>query len=396
MADGLLGRLIGGAGTLFGGRDDPSLSAQANRNARSDALVASGAATLLSERPGGGARTPIQSLAEGIIAGRAVGAETRAEESEKQQLAQLKTALSDQSLDSRDMFLRALSIGDIPSANLLGQLARDENDANATSNIRFKEGIGPEGLGIYRVAADGQLLDKILDVRPRGTSGSRFGDPTVFRRASDNKDIMGIWDAEANDGRGGVVELPEILPPQTLAAKTQAGLGQVGIVANTALEGVVDTLGTLTTDFASDSTNFFVSTVATFLATDDQQVAMSLANTFLNVTVRWLSGAQMTDQERTNYRRAMLPRAGERDFSKRVKTIMRRSIAQAMSQGMWQGTPVINEDGSVAADASNVMAWTATAQIDAINQVIAEMKEESGGVSGPSASDIDDLLSDLN
>ncbi|MEE8607959.1 MAG: hypothetical protein V3S55_10150 [Nitrospiraceae bacterium] len=384
---GLFGRVGEGIGTLFGGRADPSLSPEANRRATSDALVQAGLATLLTEGPGGVSPTTIQAISTGIAAGRGAGAATREVETEKQQLAQLKAAIDEGGLDTRDLFLRALSIGDIDSANLLGQLARSEG-SRAGQVTRFKEGIGPEGLGIYRVDSAGNLLNKILDVRPRGAAGQRFGEPQVFTRARDNKQIMGVWDAEANDGRGGVVELPELLPNQSLAQQTQAGLGQVGLVANTALEEVADALGTITTDFASDSNSFFISTVANFVATDEQQIAMSLADTFLNVTVRWLSGAQMTDQERTNYRRAMIPRAGDREFAKRVKSLMRANIAEAMSKGVWQGTPVINEDGTVSADTSNVVAWTAMAQVEAIQQVIAEMEAE--GLGGPSLQDIID------
>ena len=384
---GLFGRLGGGLSSLFGGRADPSLTPEANRRATSDALVTSGLATLMAEGPMGGSPTLIQALSQGIIAGRGAGAETRAAETDKQQLAQLKSAIDEGGLDTRDLFMRALSIGDIDSANLLGQLARAEG-SKAGQVIRFKEGVGPEGLGIYRVDSAGNLLNKILDVRPRGAAGQRFGDPQVFTRARDNKQIMGVWDAEANEGRGGVVELPELLPNQSLAQQTQAGLGQVGLVAQQALAPLLPVLGTLTTDFASDGKSFFVSTMANFLATDEQQVAMSLADTFLNVTVRWLSGAQMTDQERTNYRRAMIPRAGDREFVTRVKGKMQENIAQAMSQGVWQGTPVINEDGTVSADIDNVVAWTALAQVEAIQQVIAEM--QAAGEGGPTLQDIID------
>lgn len=384
---GLFGKVGGGFSSLFGGRADPNLSPEANRRATSDALVQAGLATLIAGGPMGGSPTLVQALSQGIIAGRGAGAATREVETEKQQLAKLKAAIDEGGLDTRDLFMRALSIGDIDSANLLGQLARSEG-SRAESLTRFKEGVGPEGLGIYRVDSAGNLLNKILDVRPRGAAGQRFGDPQVFTRARDNKQIMGVWDAEANEGRGGVVELPELLPNQSLAQQTQAGLGQVGLVANTALEEVADALGTITTDFASDSNSFFISTAANFVATDEQQIAMSLADTFLNVTVRWLSGAQMTDQERTNYRRAMIPRAGDREFGKRVKSLMRANIAEAMSKGVWQGTPIINEDGTVSADTSNVVAWTATAQVEAIQQIIAEMEAEGPG--GPSLQDIID------
>lgn len=392
MAGGILDKLGGGLFSLFSGRDDPEISEAANRNASSDALIASGLATLTSERPGGGATAPLQSIAAGILAGRAQGAETRSEEVEKQKLADLKVAINEQGLDTRDLFLRALEIGDIDSANLLGQLARDEIPSRTQQMTRFKEGVGPEGQGIYRVDSAGNLLNKILDSTPKQSGGQRFGDPTVFRRASDNKDIMGVWDAEANDGRGGIIELPEILPPQSLTAKTAAGLGQVGFVAANALKPYDDVLGTLTTDFASDGKSFFLSTAANFLATDQQQVGMALADTFLNVTVRWLSGAQMTDQERTNYRRAMIPRAGDREFGKRVKALMRDNIAQAMSQGMWKGQATINEDGSLTGDADNLLAWTATAQIEAIQQITEDMRSEGG--EGPDFSDLESLAED--
>ena len=384
---GLFSKVGGGLSTLFGGRADPKLSDEENKAASSDALIQSGLATLLASGRDGFSPTVLQALSQGIVAGREAGAASREDATEKQRLAQLKTAINEGGMDTQELFLKALSIGDLESAKLLSTLAQTELTVSgrAPQAIRTIRGTGPEGEGFYRLDSAGNLLNKILDPPSRGSAGQRFGPIQEFRSSEDGKAFMGMRDSEANDGRGGVVRVPGLLPPTTATEDAQQNLGSVGLVAQQALEPLMPVLATLTTDLVA-SPNFFFSTLAFSQATDRQQIAMSLADTFLNVTVRWLSGAQMTDQERTNYRRALLPRAFESEFSVRVKIIMQRNIARAMSAGLWQGQPTVDEDGNEVADSANLIAWTAQAQVDAINQVIAEMETSGEGL--PTLSDL--------
>ena len=358
---GLLDKLGGGARTIFGGRADPRLSPEENRGASNDALITAGLSTLLASGPGGVSPTTLQALSAGALSGRAAGASARETRNLQNQQVGLQQ-LVDQGASPLELFFEAISSGDTDSARILGDMVRVQSTSGAQTRVR--EMTGSEGPGVYSIDSTGREIEKVGDLLPKGVGGQRFTNLDDYRSAETGEDFVGIFDGVEQK----VIRIPGVIPARTGTQQATEGLGDFAAEALKFLEPLAADLGTVMSDFASRGGVFGVA--ANAVITDRQQVGITAANNFLNVTVRWLSGAQMTDRERTNYALALLPRAFDRAPQRAMKSILRRKIVEAMQSGSFKGRPTVDEEGNLIADVQNMNAWISQATSEAFGELL--------------------------
>lgn len=77
--------------------------------------------------------------------------------------------------------------------------------------------------------------------------------------------------------------------------------------------------------------------IANILTGERGQAAGTAALNFVNPAVRYLSGAQMNEQESRRYYRALIPQPGDKPPTVQLKELMRDELIRAMQSGQWQG-----------------------------------------------------------
>jgi hypothetical protein len=119
--------VLAALGQMFGGQDDPSLSAEQNRAARNQALMHSGLATILASGPNPVGVNAAQILAQGAMAGQEAGALARMGMARQNDLADIQEAFGGREIN-RDMLqqlaMRLGLSGDLEGAKQVTELLK--------------------------------------------------------------------------------------------------------------------------------------------------------------------------------------------------------------------------------------------------------------------------------
>lgn len=185
---------VGGAlSRLFGGDFDPRLSEEANARAGNRGLIASGLATLMSERPG------IRGIAEGILVGQSVGQSVRDQQVKIAREEAARQKLADQQREVAG----ALAVGDIAAIrDVQAQLALDgrTDEAKAIGSVLGQLGVGAEAIEvdlndgrtalINPVTSEVQAVYGTLD--PVATEQIRLGDRVITHVKGEPDNVLSI------------------------------------------------------------------------------------------------------------------------------------------------------------------------------------------------------------
>jgi hypothetical protein len=194
---GFFGRLGGGLGRIFAGRDDPRLSQEENAAARSDALVQAGLAALAGGSQG---NTSLNVLGQAGLAGQQFGAQARAGEfaiNNQQQMA----ALAQQGPEAlMQMFQHALASGDAESARAISEVLKSMGSSAGGYNGSFQTlpVQDPESgdWSLHRVLADprsGQIIRDFgpdLEAQRLAARGGGGGVPLLLKTSDPESDDL--------------------------------------------------------------------------------------------------------------------------------------------------------------------------------------------------------------
>lgn len=347
---GLLGKIGGGLGSLFGGRTDPRLSEEQNQAARSDALITSGLATILAPGSGGFAATGLQAIATGALAGREQGDVSREDLLVLNQQKRIQEIV-----DSGDatpevlqsLFMQAIANGDTDSARALAEVLKTMNTAS---------GIRPIMRSMADPARPGQNMDFLVDpfTGERTAVGASAVTKSSARRPTFNVEEPGGRTALYFLNDDGSSEFIRYVSPKDSPSRlerTDIGLADIARNTNEGLERIdaeftkfLPQMAARGPAFVKQGANWALSSNWSPFQSDDAQEAVAEALMFINAAVRYLSGQQMTEQEFNRYFTALIPQTFEGAAGVAIKKKMRAGMVQAMGQGRWEA--IQNPDGS--------------------------------------------------
>jgi hypothetical protein len=340
MGDRLASLFTGfGRGThsLFGGSPDPRLSPEQNAQASRDALIHAGLAAIIGSGPGSPGTLP--TLAAAAIQGRQTGTQNRAQAVQRggqQQIAQLLQQGGVDLPQLRQSLIQAISTGDIETAKLLTATITSMQSAQPNPvNLQQFEGVNPETglteLGTFNPRGGGREFSGIE------APSSSVQYQTVQMPGDDQPYVYAL------DPRSGTPIARVGLPVNqgsgdgTSQERLNARLAGVAESANAQLSsGLDERLAGIGVNLARQEG--LIGAVANFFLSDEGQTAGAVALQFLNPTVRYLSGAQMTEQESLRYYRALMPRFGERQAAIEQKRRARQDLIDAMDSGRLPST----------------------------------------------------------
>ncbi len=339
MPDGLFERLRGPFGGIFAGGSDPRLGLEQNAEATRQAIIQAGLATIIgASQPGASA---LASIAGGAGAGRAAGAGLREQAVQQQGQQEIAGLLSQGGVDlpqMRQALIMAIGTGDMETAKTLTALITSTQAAQPRPvNLQTKDVFDPE-TGVTSIRpfdpVSGRLREAIGQVAPTTIYESEFTEPSEdsptgafrigIRRDTGGREILGLA-VPAGGGEGGEGE----------AARVNKGLANVARRAHGRLAANNGDLARRLAGVGVNLARFkgIVGAAANFFQSDEGQVAGQVALQFLNPTVRFLSGAQMTEQETARYYRALMPRFGDREAAVQQKLQAQRELVDAMDRG---------------------------------------------------------------
>lgn len=212
---GFFGRLGGGLGRVFAGRNDPRLSEEENAAARSDALIQAGLAALAGGSQG---NTSLNVLAQAGLMGQQAGAQARAAEfaiNNQQQMA----ALAQQGPEAlMRMFQHALASGDAEAARAISEVLKSMSGSSGGYNGSFQTlpVQDPETgeYALHRVLADprsGQIIrDFGPDLEAQRLAARGSGGVPLLLKAQDetSDDLLAVSWAQYDRGSGKTVFNP--------------------------------------------------------------------------------------------------------------------------------------------------------------------------------------------
>ena len=332
---GLFPKIAGPFATLFGGRADPRLDPEQNSNAARDAVLMAGLQTLQSaSQPGASA---VGSIADGAVAGQQVGRQLRGEavqQNQRQDLAQLAAGGIDIPT-ARRMLVSALAAGDTESAKYItAVLTSMQAQQPGPPNLQRVETVDPRtgepviaafnpatGQVDYSNAvpapADPQVYERTFRLEEAPGKEGLYG---VIRATGET---VRIGDAPTSGSRGGV------------QGAMMRGLGNAARRANEALEPLDDELSGALINIARRAGDTTFGDITRWLANASSDGRAGLALTaglnFINPAVRFLSGAQMNENEASRYIVALLPVTYDTPEIRSFKREMRQSLIDAMT-----------------------------------------------------------------
>lgn len=186
-----------------------------------------------------------------------------------------------------------------------------------------------------------QVSGEVIDTgkkayrEPKAPQAPVLGSPEWLKAQADLEKIRHQYDTTPGTGGAGGAG-------SSAAERMNSKLGEAAAGANQIL-GQVDSA--LTSPVAAVAARpGAMSGLANMFTSDEQQRAATAALNFINPAVRYLSGAQMNEQEAKRYYDALIPRIGDNPSTVELKRQMRQALIDAMGSGQWQGAP--NPDGT--------------------------------------------------
>jgi hypothetical protein len=315
MERGLLARAASPFAALFGGQGDPRLGPDANKQALRDAVLMAGLTTVQqASQPGASA---LGSLATGAMQGQATGAGRReqlVQQDGREQLAQLAAGGVDIPTAQR-MLVQAMSTGDMETVKYLSAVLTSMQAAQPNPvSLQRQETTHPE-TGQRVIAAFDPRTGRydFTNAVPAPAETSRF--LTVQRPDDDQPYVYAV------DPVTGAPAARVGLPLNTGAGA--AGAGQ----KNQNLAGIMSQAEETLSQYDAELANPIVSVLSEWAReggvfgtlanvglqaiSPEGQMASAARDRWVSAFVPILSGATMTELERTSYRVAFTPVGGD-------------------------------------------------------------------------------------
>ena len=332
----LLERIRGPFGDIFAGGSDPRLSSEQNAQARNQAIIQAGLATIIgASQPGA---TALASIAQGAGAGRQAGVGLRDRRVQQQGQQEIGDLLSQGGVDlpqMRQALIRAISTGDIETAKVLTATITSmqaSQRAPAPVNFQTKE-VFNEKTGVTELRSFNPRTAEIGNeslgqVAPTTIYESEFEEPSEdsptgafrigIRRDTGAREILGLA-VPKGGGEGGAQGKVERNLAQAMLQADRALVDHepelarpiVGAIANIAQSpGITGFLGKAALAFFPEA-----------------QLAANAREQWVAPAVRLMSGAQMTQQERQTYRVAYTVQPHDLPAVQKQKAIARGTLA---------------------------------------------------------------------
>ncbi|MGE0278354.1 MAG: hypothetical protein AB7R40_23405 [Nitrospiraceae bacterium] len=349
---GLFGRIGRGAQSLFGGPGDPRLSPAENQNATREAILRAGLGLISGSGPG--SRGTLPTLAEAIILGRDTGTAARGTALQKKGHEEIANLLQQGGIDAnglRRALITAVTFGNMDDARTIASILPSLQTAEASTGSQPPNRQQVDTVVSASAGAPPQVVQALgegtrVSVQRDPLSGRVYWESAVpsppeqsmfidRRLVADENSPTG-WSWEGFDRQIGAERRVQGAPPPggsatggTAGERVSASLGNVARVSNDLLTPVQDYLRSFPAEMMRSNSNI-ISLLGRVFADDPTQAAVSYAAGVLNPAVRYLSGAQMTEQESKRYDRMLFGRFGESEETGRAKERMRVLLISAM------------------------------------------------------------------
>lgn len=333
--DSLIGRVMHPFATLFGGAPDPRLGPDANRQAMRNAILTGGLNTMaVASQPGANA---VGSIAQGALAGQQAGAQGRqaaVQQQGRDQIAQLAEAGIDIPT-ARQMLVTALSTGDMESAKLLTAALTSMQASQATPRaLQRQRTVHPE-TGQDVIAAFDPTTGRydFTNAVPAPPDAGVYERTFVLDEGNGERGLYGIVEQTGEQVRLGSAPTPGGGTGGVQGALMR-GLANAAGQANEALEPLDAELSGFFINAsrrAGDNILGDINRAIANAASDGQAgLALTAGLNFINPSVRFLSGAQMNENEAARYIVALLPVTWDPPEVRQFKRQMRDSLVEAM------------------------------------------------------------------
>jgi hypothetical protein len=272
------------------------------------------------------------------MAGKAAGDRIRAEGILEQNRRELEALTNEVGMDRAGLqrvFLTALGNGQIDEAKAISEVLKSLPNPAAAPKLDITEQvIMQDGKPIRVQTATDPTTGQIVSQRGLGEAP----DQNIFERVEtlsiDGRPMRVAYPK----GGGQPVILGEAMSggSQTAGDRTNMALSNVMLEAHNTLNTMDHLLAAPVQGFAArmGQGEGVTGLLARMATNPETQVAFSAALQFLNPTVRFLSGAQMTENEARRYQAALIPMPGDQDAVVERKRVARQVLIDSIQQGL--------------------------------------------------------------
>ena len=347
---GLFGRIAQGAGSLFGGPNDPRVSPVDNATAARNAIIQAGLATVAGSGPGSQGTLP--TLAQAVMLSRQGGAAERQQavvRGGQEDIAGMLTQSGIGLPQLREALLKSITTGDIEGGKLLAQIipslqaAEAARGAQNPANMQTKEIYNPT-TGITEIFPfnpdTGRIAGPALgQAEPSGVYERTYtvgtGDPDGKKagvygvlRSGEGDVYLGPPTNTSAGGTGGV---------QAARMRGLAGAARRGWEALYSSEQPLDQeMTSFWTNLSRRGGDTFIGDAAGAIANWKSEgksgLALTASMNMLNPMINFLTGAAMSVQEAGRYSIALLPKTWDPPQVRALKRQMSESMVLAMEE----------------------------------------------------------------